>query len=348
MILGIKFWRMNMKLPFGFLGDRDTWVPKCYDFVVLIGRSASRTKGHRSSPFIPFAFEFLLDIQVQSGFFPAHQILNSLVISSLLVNQMRAVYQLASGLLFLSLCTIFKGNNAEPTLFLSKLVDKDAAADLEDVKQTVQKAKQQISDVGLQRHYQEDMNQLDRRVTMIDYLLHEKYDPHSVPKDLENKLFEEDRRLIAEGSWGTFEEHGAKVLTDLKQLLFLNPLSELVSTDRRIHQFRKSIFFAIRLMIKHDLVENVQEHAIFKDRRILQQLLRCHLVENESNPSSELSVYGKFLDGDNFWSLFFQQYSEKVLQEAEEKEKNRHSVRIQENLKPKNMRFVSDYSKSEK
>jgi hypothetical protein len=54
--------------------------------------------------------------------------------------------------------------------------------------------------------------------------------------------------------------------------------------------------------------------------------------------------FHKFTEKKNGNRQSSSEYAKEVLQQAEEEEKKRHLIRIQEYLKPKNMRFLSDYS----
>ncbi|WAR52829.1 hypothetical protein PtB15_2B257 [Puccinia triticina] len=102
------------------------------------------------------------------------------------------------------------------------------------------------------------------------------------------------------------------ILSNLALLLAMRlfPEEEVYSRDREHHPFRKAIFMAIRLMLKHDLVQLTHDRSFRHDIAIARQLLRCGLIEDEINsvPTRLTLANHDFrqdrlptLFGDKFW-----------------------------------------------
>ncbi|KAH9462111.1 hypothetical protein MJO28_003139 [Puccinia striiformis f. sp. tritici] len=199
---------------------------------------------------------------------------------------MKVAQQLSSGLLILSLCVIGRGILALPTFFLPRITNVEPAGDLEHLQENVQAAKDHLNFFGLEKHYKKHLDILDDRIVRIHYLFLDKHESLSAPRDLGDKIFEEEKGLIAEGVGSALRERGERVLSNLVILLRTNPIKPEPGRDNELHDFRKSVFLAIRFMIKYNLVEKVQSHLIFQDEKIMELLWRCGLIEDELNPPS--------------------------------------------------------------
>ncbi|KAA1083261.1 hypothetical protein PGT21_015089 [Puccinia graminis f. sp. tritici] len=268
-----------------------------------------------------------------------------------------AYLQLTSGLFFISLWNVLPGIVAPSylsdvseavsspvTWALPAVPDKGAAADLEDLRRNIQRAKEQIHNAGLDTSYQRYLDKLDSRVAMIHYLLLERYQPSLVPRHLKKQIFGEgDRRFtigkssedgqgmmiamrgsrepgavrVVLGRGSGFQTHGQIVLSKLSRLLRSNPniLGQEIWADRKIHQFRKSVFLAIRLIIKHDLVKNHKLHPLFQDQSIARLLWRCGLIDDEIRPPRRPSAI-PVLFSDPFWYQIVKGFKTKTFQEA--------------------------------
>ncbi|KAA1083260.1 hypothetical protein PGT21_015108 [Puccinia graminis f. sp. tritici] len=231
------------------------------------------------------------------------------------------------------LCSIFEEGLTPASLAQPKMINTGAAADLEALGRSVQISKIRICDAGLGNEYQIDLGRLDRQVMLIHYLLLEKYEPKSAPRAYKKRILKEGQRLkISQGSADGLETPGEIVLFKLGLLLQSDPQLHHTSTDRVLHQYRKSIFSAIRLMIKHDLVKNRKRHPVFQNTQVAQLLWRCGLIEDKIKPPESPSVLPT-LFSDRLWHKVLRGFKTKKFQEATINELKRVSQKVQYDLK---------------
>ncbi|KAI7959347.1 hypothetical protein MJO28_003138 [Puccinia striiformis f. sp. tritici] len=240
---------------------------------------------------------------------------------------MRINYHLASGVAFLSLCAICKGVSLAKTLVLPKVTDRGAAGDLQELQDSIRVAKGTLYNVGLGMQHQNYLDELASRVVMINYLLVEKYRPLLATRELQRKIFGADQGPVAQGCRGDSRGRGERVLSNLVMLLASSPIPQGISRDDELHEFRKTIFLGIRLMIKHDLVKDIEHHPIFQDKLIAQLLWRCGLIGDELRKPRQPEAFPTIFT-DPFWRKMINSFRAKIFKEATRDELKRVSARL--------------------
>ncbi|POW15103.1 hypothetical protein PSTT_02374 [Puccinia striiformis] len=110
-------------------------------------------------------------------------------------------------------------------------------------------------------------------------------------------------------------------------LLASSPIPQGISRDDELHEFRKTIFLGIRLMIKHDLVKDIEHHPIFQDKLIAQLLWRCGLIGDELRKPRQPEAFPTIFT-DPFWRKMINSFRAKIFKEATRDELKRVSARL--------------------
>ncbi|WAR52843.1 hypothetical protein PtB15_2B271 [Puccinia triticina] len=184
-------------------------------------------------------------------------------------------------LLWFSLWLISQGAIAPPTNALPQFTLETVISDLSKVQHDVKEAKLHFTRVGLDKHYKTRLDFLDQQIKTLGELIDKKYFLMSLIRGgKEASDHEHNRNGVKLGDPFIETE---RILSNFIILLtvFLWPEIDAYSRDREHHPFRKAIFQAVRLMLKHNLAQPTTVQQMLCDSVISRQLLRCGLMEDE-------------------------------------------------------------------